>query len=75
MLRDQMVSIGSVLVEGPGSERECLALLVDELLKLRERLRRDKRFADADALRDSLKRARILLEDTPQGTRWRLGAA
>lgn len=75
MLRDQMVSIGSALVEGPGSERECLALLVDELLKLRERLRRDKRFADADALRDSLKRARILLEDTPQGTRWRLGAA
>jgi cyanophycinase-like exopeptidase len=74
MLRDQIVSLGAALATGPGSERDCLAPLVDELLTLRERLRSDKRFADADALRDSLIRARILVEDTPQGTRWRLGA-
>ncbi len=74
MLRDQIVSLGAALAEGPGSARECLAPLVDELLTLRERLRRDKRFADADALRDSLKRARIRVEDTPQGVRWDVGA-
>ncbi len=73
MLRDQMVSLGAALVQGPGSVRECLAPLVDELLKLRERWRKDKRFADADVLRDSLKRARILVEDTPQGVRWHVG--
>lgn len=75
MLRDQIVSLGSALAEGPGSQRECLAPLVDELLKLREKLRSDMRFTDADAIRDSLKRARILVEDTPRGTRWRLGAS
>jgi cysteinyl-tRNA synthetase len=72
MLRDQMVSLGAALAQGPGSERKCLAPLVDELLKLRERWRSDKRFSDADALRDSLKRARILVEDTPQGVRWQV---
>ena len=74
MLRDQIVSIGAALAEGPGSERECLEPLVNELLKLRGRLRSEKRFSEADALRDSLKRARILVEDTPQGVRWRLVA-
>jgi hypothetical protein len=73
MLRDQIVSLGAVLAAGPGSERECLEPLVHELLQLRDRLRSNKQFAAADALRDSLKRGRIFVEDTPQGTRWRLG--
>lgn len=42
----------------------------------REALRHEKRFAEADAIRDRLKDAGIVLEDTPGGVRWhRLGEA
>jgi cysteinyl-tRNA synthetase len=36
----------------------------------REALRREKRFAEADAIRDSLGQRGIVLEDTPDGVRW-----
>jgi hypothetical protein len=72
MLRDQIVSLGSALAGGPGDQRECLAPLVDAILELRARFRQNRQFNEADALRDSLKRARVVVEDTPQGARWRL---
>jgi cysteinyl-tRNA synthetase len=36
----------------------------------RERLRRERRFAEADLIRDQLQRMDVLLEDTPDGVRW-----
>jgi cysteinyl-tRNA synthetase len=36
----------------------------------REQLRRERRFAEADEIRDQLHRMDVLLEDTPSGVRW-----
>jgi cysteinyl-tRNA synthetase len=36
----------------------------------RERLRRERRFEEADMIRDQLQRMDVLLEDTQDGVRW-----
>ncbi|MET1250421.1 cysteine--tRNA ligase [Sporolactobacillus sp. STCC-11] len=46
---------------------------VDALIKKRETARQNKDFAVADSIRDELKNAGIILEDTPQGVRWKRG--
>mgnify|MGYP001609283698 CR=1 FL=1 len=43
------------------------------LIEQREQLRRQKNFAEADKIRAELKSRGILLEDTPQGVRWKKG--
>jgi len=45
--------------------------LVDLLIHVRSRLREAKQWALADEIRHGLSALRILLEDTPEGTRWR----
>ncbi|MGH8915820.1 MAG: cysteine--tRNA ligase [Acidimicrobiia bacterium] len=44
--------------------------LVERLVDLRNRAREDRRYDDADAIRDGLERAGVILEDGPDGTRW-----
>ncbi|NJK81454.1 MAG: cysteine--tRNA ligase [Chloroflexaceae bacterium] len=44
---------------------------VDLLLELRGELRQAKQFALADKVRDRLSALGVVLEDTPQGTRWK----
>ncbi|HEY7355069.1 MAG TPA: hypothetical protein VH590_01345, partial [Ktedonobacterales bacterium] len=46
------------------------AAMIDALLEIRGELRREKRWALADKLRDALKEAGIVIEDTPAGPRW-----
>lgn len=46
---------------------------VDQLMAEREQARKDHDFAKADHIRDTLKKQQIILEDTPQGTRWKRG--
>jgi peptidase E len=72
ILRDLLVLLGTALEATPKDRRECLAPLVEELLELRNRFRRDKQWSAADAIRDSLQQAGIIVEDTPQGVRWRI---
>ena len=43
---------------------------IELLLSTREELRRAKQFALADNIRDGLDRQGVIVEDTPQGTRW-----
>ncbi|WP_338200691.1 cysteine--tRNA ligase [Lactobacillus rizhaonensis] len=43
---------------------------VQRLIKKREEARKNKDWAQSDALRDELKKMGITVEDTPQGTRW-----
>jgi cysteinyl-tRNA synthetase len=44
---------------------------LEGLVARREELRRSRKFAEADAIRDDLLRRGILLEDTPSGVRWK----
>ncbi|MGY9066960.1 cysteine--tRNA ligase [Streptomyces sp. CAS3] len=43
---------------------------VEDLVKERNRMRAEKRFAEADAIRDRLTERGITLEDSSDGTRW-----
>jgi cysteinyl-tRNA synthetase len=49
------------------------ATFVEGLVCLRQAARKAKDFTRADEIRDELKRRGVLVDDTPQGTRWRLG--
>lgn len=44
---------------------------IQELIDKRQQARKDKDFALADKIRDDLKARNIVLEDTPQGVRWK----
>ena len=45
---------------------------IEKLIKQRQEARKKKNWKEADAIRDKLKEMGIILEDTPQGTKWRL---
>ena len=49
--------------------------LVNELVKLREQYRREKRWPKADQIRSLLQRVGVVLEDTHEGARWHLGSS
>ncbi|MCX7827937.1 MAG: cysteine--tRNA ligase [Thermanaerothrix sp.] len=44
---------------------------VEQLIDQRNRARKERNFKEADAIRDKLLSMGIVLEDTPQGTRWK----
>lgn len=50
---------------------ESLDDKVEEMIKERTQARAEKDFAKADRIRDQLKEMGIVLEDTPQGVKWR----
>jgi cysteinyl-tRNA synthetase len=59
--------------EAGGTEtptRQALVELVEGLLAERQQARADKDFARADAARDRLQQAGIVVEDTPNGPQW-----
>ncbi|MGC9195025.1 MAG: cysteine--tRNA ligase, partial [Syntrophobacteraceae bacterium] len=45
---------------------------LNELLELRRKARAEKNFAEADRIRKELEKKRIQLEDSPEGTKWRV---
>ena len=49
------------------------AAWADERLAARKAARERRDFAASDAIRDELLARNIIIEDTPQGTRWRKG--
>ncbi|MDL4841363.1 cysteine--tRNA ligase [Aquibacillus rhizosphaerae] len=53
--------------------QELLNEDIDALIQQRIKARKDRDFALADKIRDDLKEKNIILEDTPQGTRWKRG--
>jgi cysteinyl-tRNA synthetase len=50
-----------------------LAAWVEERLAARQEARGRKDFAASDAIRDELSARGVIVEDTPQGTRWKVG--
>ncbi len=69
--RELIVRLLSVMECSEAAKAECFAPLVETLLRLRTRFRQERRWAEADALRDSMHEVGIMVEDTPEGTRWR----
>ena len=72
VLRDLIVLLGMRLEASPKDRTDCLAPLVEDLLKLREKFRQNQQWQEADAIRNSLERAQIIVEDVEDGSRWRL---
>lgn len=54
-------------------EEELLDEEIEALIEKRNEARKNRNFKLADEIRDKLKAMNIILEDTPQGTRWRRG--
>jgi peptidase E len=71
MLREFVVSLGIKLESTPEDAAQCLAPLVEEMLEVREHFRKQGQWDEADAIREGLRRSKILVEDTPKGPRWR----
>ena len=72
VLRDLIVLFGMKLETSPQDKADCLAPVIGELLSLRQRFRGNKQWEEADAIRESLERGDIIVEDTEEGSRWRL---
>jgi cysteinyl-tRNA synthetase len=56
-----------------GQEEELLDADIEALIEERNEARKSRNFARADEIRDQLKEKNIILEDTPQGVRWKRG--
>ena len=52
---------------------ELLDEEIEKLIEERNEARKNKDFARADEIRDMLKERNIILEDTPQGVRFKRG--
>ncbi|NRD77508.1 cysteine--tRNA ligase [Bacillus sp. BRMEA1] len=55
------------------TQEEMLDEEIDALIEKRNQARKDRNFQLSDQIRDQLKEMNIILEDTPQGTRWKRG--
>ena len=54
-----------------GRKEESLDEEVEKLIEERQQARKEKNWALSDKIRDDLKAMGVLLEDTPQGVKWR----
>ncbi|MCV9887362.1 cysteine--tRNA ligase [Metabacillus halosaccharovorans] len=67
---DQLDMLGNVLGV-TFSSTDLLDEEIELMIEQRIQARKDRNFALADEIRDKLKDLNIILEDTPQGTRWK----
>jgi hypothetical protein len=72
VLRSMVVRLGEAAELGLRDPTEAIAPLVDGLLEVRDRARRAKDYAAADAVRDRLLAAGVEVRDAPEGTTWGL---
>jgi hypothetical protein len=68
--RRMVVRLGDLARVGARDPREVVGPMVDALLAERAAARADRRFADADRVRDALTGAGVEVRDTPTGTEW-----
>lgn len=63
--------LGSPLGILQKTEEKSLEVEIQELIDKRQEARKNRDFTLADKIRDDLKARNIILEDTPQGVRWK----
>ncbi|MCT2536623.1 cysteine--tRNA ligase [Aquibacillus koreensis] len=71
--KDTYDSLLEVLGIQFNEDAELLDEEIEDLIQQRIDARKNRDFALADQIRDDLKERNIILEDTPQGTRWKRG--
>jgi cysteinyl-tRNA synthetase len=63
---------GGMLLDGASGDSSGLAEgLIELIIGVRQEARKKKDWGTADRIRDGLKKLGIVLEDTPQGVRWK----
>jgi len=73
-VKDLMMDFDKVLAFLGGfwkRKEEKLSKEVEDLIKMREEARRAKDWKTADAIRNKLREMGIILEDTPEGVKWK----
>jgi cysteinyl-tRNA synthetase len=60
-------------LELPQAQGQAAAPFIDLLLEIRSDLRKAKQWALADKVRDELNNRGVIVEDSPQGSTWRMG--
>jgi hypothetical protein len=71
-LRAMVAELGELAALGARDPAGVVGPYVELALSLRDAARRDRRFADADAVRDGLIALGVEVNDTPEGSAWRL---
>ncbi|MHB8919074.1 MAG: cysteine--tRNA ligase [Desulfocucumaceae bacterium] len=64
-------SSGKIILDQVQGEGKLVGDLLDLIIRIRQDARARKDWATADSIRNGLKEAGIILEDTPQGVRWK----
>jgi hypothetical protein len=73
--RGMVLRLGEAARRGLADPREVLAPFVELALRLREEARRDRRYREADLVREALSALRVVVRDTPSGPEWSLPAS
>src|ERR1035441_3338680 len=71
-LRSLILVLGRLSEAGARDPRQVIGPFVEALLELRNAARQDRRFADADFVRERLAESGIEVRDTPDGSEWLL---
>lgn len=70
-IRDKIVTLCNILGIKTEKEEEILPEEIEKLIEERQAARKNRDFAKADQIRDSLLEKGIILEDTREGVRWK----
>ncbi|WP_026478119.1 cysteine--tRNA ligase [Alkaliphilus transvaalensis] len=68
---NMLIELSGVLGLLNKAEETSLEAEIEELIEKRQQARKDRNFKLADEIRDELKARGIVLEDTPQGVKWK----
>ncbi|MGC8780284.1 MAG: cysteine--tRNA ligase [Anaerolineae bacterium] len=68
----QLCNVLGLQLTPPKAAEQPAAPFIDLLLSVRQDLRKAKQWALADKIRDELKALGVIVEDTPQGSTWRM---
>ena len=71
LAKDTILELGNVLGLLKNTEKASLDDEIEALIAERTQARKDKNWALADKIRDDLKERGIVLEDTPDGVKWK----
>ena len=70
-LLEDVLGIVPAATESAGEDNGLVDGLMELVLELRQQARQNKDWGTADRIRDALQALEVVIEDSPQGTRWK----